>query len=100
MNLLQHGKIRRNMGPLHHSSLQHVKIQELLRTTSWSTEEGEKSLAVLGFTGHLPLSGCGTLQKNILQNLLNMYISKMLQRYGNALSAKFLDLPGVRRNLD
>lgn len=60
------------MGLLYHSSLQCVKIQDLLRTTSWSTEEGKKSLAVLVFTGHLPLSGCCTLQKNIFQKLLNI----------------------------
>lgn len=79
------------------SSLQRVRIQELLRTTSWSTEDGEKTLAVLGFIGHLPLS---LFRRIFLQNLLNIYIPKMLQAYRNALSAKSLDLLGVRRNPD
>lgn len=66
-------KIRRNMRPLRHSCVQHIRIQELLRTTSWSTE-GKKGLAVLIFTDHLPLSGPCSLQKNNFADIIKKYI--------------------------
>lgn len=69
-------KIRRNMGPLHHSCVQHVRFQELLRTTSWSTEEGKKGLAVLVFTDNLPLSGPCSLQKNNFADIIKKYTYK------------------------